>query len=793
MKTGFLLFTLLIISQLAIAQKTGSISGITVDSANGKRIPFATVALINKKQVIIKTVIADSTGLYRITDIPRGNYNLSWSAIGYKPSVSRELTISNNTHTDLGEQALAPEASVLAGIVIRGTRPAVTAAVDGFTYHPGNDLIPAGATASEIMNRIPMLSTDQSGAPVIRGSSNIRVYIDGKPSDVYASTVADALKQIPASDIEKIEVVLYPSAKYDAEGTDGVINIITKKSRFNALNGTLNARIGNRNQNISPSLNLRRGKWIFSSNGGIFYYQNRSNSELKREEANGNYSSKFEQTSQFKNDGGAAFIGLNTIFEINQLNLISAGIRYPKNSNYTERQTTNLFFQNNLPVSAFDRYYDLGSGNEVSTYNLGYDGKSKNRRHEYSMQAIYFTHSGFDNYDMDQLQDQELNNKEIFRGVVTNKELLLQADYVHRINDSMSWDAGLKSMSRQFSSTNTFSNYLFPSGPWAKDDERSNLFHYDRNIYAAYADLNMKLRGWQLRIGARYEQTDLQTTFKDTALTIPDFKNFIPSILVSKTFAEKNTLKWSYGRRISRPYFGQLNPAINYLDSFNLQAGNPYLDPELTHRYEMAYTMNGKKVFLTTSLFYNRTDNAIEQIRQPLNGGIFLTTYQNIGLSNIFGLSASITRKWPQKTSITATVNLRHVYLKSEALQQSNSGNQAGINLNFTYGFKQGFSAEIIGAYSTPDITLQGYREIWKYYALVLNKNFKGEKFALSIRGDTFLPPPEQAMKQVSSSSQFYQEITNRYQTMFFWISATWKFGRKEVKSPVVRQGGVEE
>lgn len=762
-------------------------SGRVLDSTARQPVSFASVSVFTPGPVAFKSVLADSLGVFRFEGMPGDRYFLVINAVGYRKFILPQPVSADIPGDSVALYWLTRDTGMLAAVTVAGVRPLVSPSVDGFSYNAANDIIPAGSTAGDLLRRIPMLSVNQQGGLMLRGSSNIRVFIDDKPSDVYAASVADALQQVPATDIVRIEVILYPSARYEAEGTDGVINIITRRSRFDATNGTLRVQLANRRQNINPDLNIRRGNWIGTVNSGIHFYDNQNSGALWREDRSGGEKQVLQQESNWDNDGRVFYIGGNVIYLFNDLQNISAGYRFRFNRDYTSRQADNYYFVNNSLANTFTRNTNPSSGNDLHTFNIAYSGKSRDRKRQYNVLATQFFQTGSDAYDLDQWRNNIIDYKELLRGTISNKEFLLQADYQQQVSDRINWDAGVRSAFRRYGSSNSFDVYDFAAGVFVKDANRSNGFDYRRDIHAVYSNMIIRFKTWQVRIGARYEQTLLQAGFKDTALTVPDFKNLVPNLLVSKIFSRLHTLKWSYGKRITRPYLGAINPAANYSDSLNIQAGNPYLRPEITNRYEIGYVYAGKKITVMTSLYYNATRQAIEQVRLPLDGKVFLNTWQNLGKNDVWGTAFSVSGKWT-KLSLTVTTNLRRLELESKALQLSRTGYQFSGNFSCSYLLNKGYSVEALGAGGSPDITLQGKREVWQYYGLVLNKKFKGDKFSMSLRADNFLAPPNIALRQTTRMPDFTQYTDARYQSRYFALSAALKFGKKEVKAPVVRQ-----
>lgn len=761
-----------------------SITGKAADSATMQPVPFTTVSVLNNKNSVIKSMVSDSLGNFSLAGIKAGHYNIVLTAVGYK-----RLLINKNINEDLNLNLclLSPDAGMLSEIVVRGNRPVIAPSVDGFDYNPENDIVVPGSNASDMLRKIPMVTVDQNGNPSLRGSSNIRVFIDDKPSDIYAPTVADALKQIPAEHIVKIEVILYPSAKYDAEGTDGVINIITRRSRFNATNGTLRLRLGNRNQEFSPDMNIRRGNWIFNLNSGASLGNNMSWADLMRHDI---FDTRLTQNSESDSRSRAVYAGLNIIYIINDLHTLSGSYRFRTNRSMTERFSLNNYFEQDSLTDSFTRLTNTRDGNDLNSISLTYNGKSRNRKKQYNIYLFGFIQSGINNYDLDQLRKQTVDYSERMGGRQTNNEITVQADYSQTLNDNITWDAGAKSAFRVFGLVNDLEAYDFSQSKFVKDEFRSNHFDFDRGIHAAYGNLIMRYAKWQVRVGLRYEHTALKTIFKDTSLTIPNYKNFIPSIVIGRNFNQQHSLKFSFGRRIFRPGLNTLNPGYNYIDSFNIQAGNPYQVPEETNRYELTYNYNSRQFFFMSSLYYFAMHNGIEQIRTPLGAAVFMTTYQNIGSTDFFGLYNSITWKWNQKFTATFNISLRKIWLVSEALQQSRQGFVYGGNFNMSYIIGKGYSVEAMGNINSDDVSLQGKREQWKYYALVFNKKFKDDKFAVTWRMENILPPSRQSLRQNLSSQYFTQTQYSSYQNHYFYISLSWKLGKKEVKAPVIREGG---
>ena len=767
-----------------IIAQPAHIYGKIKDSATGNPLAYVTVHLLTDSNVIVKNTFSDSLGLFHFNPVEPGTYSISCSRAGYKNLSSPLFTTMDSTDINTGEHILSPNMKQLNKVVVFSKKPLIEKSTDGLIYNVQQDLLSGGGTAIDVLRKTPLVSVSQDGTPSIRGSSNIRVFIDDKPSDIFAPTIADALRQIPAEEIIKVEVILYPSAKYDAEGTDGVINIITRKKNTNGFNGTAAINAGPRYQNVNSSLKIRQQKWIFSTDAGSYLYQNKNGSQLQREDVNNNL---LLQQNEWKNKGQTFYSGLNIIYLIDSLKNIYGGYRFRMNSTGSDRESLNDYFSEDSATDSFRRNSHNTFGNSVNSVNAGYNSKSKNQRDDLKLFISWFRHRGYNNYQLQQLRENTVDYKENFKSHTKNKELTLQADYTRKLNNFLNMEAGVKSSNRRLDNTNDFEVFEFPVSKFVEDNVRGSQFVYRRGIYAGYGNLNISLKTWTMRAGGRYEQTVHTADFKDTSLNIPDYKNFIPSILISKNLAEGHTIKLSYTKQILRPYLSYLSPAVIYRDSLNQEFGNPYLLPEVTHRYELGYIGSFKKINGGVSLFYNRNRNSIENIRTPGDNGIFKSTYQNIGRKEAIGLSGNISWR-NEKFSVNTNFTLRYMMLKSAALQLTNNGYQLNSTLNVSWKLSKGYSIEGLASINSNDIQLQGSREGWKYFSLSLNKKLNQDKLILSLRTETY----NRYITEKYGTPQFYQRTDTRYQNLFILFGLSWKFGKKEVRMPVTQQAATE-
>ncbi len=770
-------------AQTQLAEHPGSVHGILADSLTGKPIPFATISTFQQGKLIDGT-LTDSLGHFAISNLSFGAYLLTFSAVGYRAGRTSVWSVSAEKPVmELGTVTIRQDVRNLQAVTVRGQKPLIEQRADGIIFNVESLPIIAGSDASDVLRKVPMLSVDANGGLSMRGSSNIRVFIDGKPSDIYASSVADALKAIPGESIVKVEVITHPSARYDAEGTDGVVNITTRRIRDTITNGKISAVLGNRSELLMGDMQSKFGKWLVKLDGYYQTYWNRNGSVLDRKTTD----FQIVQQAESRQTGSYFFGGANVLYSLDSLNTINLGYRRRWVPFQTTTISDNFYSENGVLNPSFSRQTDTPIVNDGNVFTAGYTGTSKDKRKEFSALGTYFLFSGSNRYDLNQIDIDQRPYKEVFDSKTHNQDLIIQVDYTQSFRNALKWETGGKLTQKKLDSDSKFDIYNFDNQAFSVDPVRSNFFSYQSTIYALYTNLSVQLKKWQFMTGIRYERTDLGATFKQSILQIPSFNNLVPNLLISRNLAQKSTLKLSYSVKLVRPYFALLNPTINNSDSLNIQFGNPYLRPELTRRYQLNYARNGTRLFTDITLFYNHNQNSIESIRTVRPDGVVETTWQNIGKNARLGLSLALTWKPNPNVSLGTTLTTQCVRLESPALQQVNSGLMRELVLNYSHKLPKGYSIDFYGFFDANNIRLQGYRSGWKYYSLTFSKKSTNDRFNLSLRMDTPLTRYT-FIREETTTQDFYQLQTYRLQNQNIRFTFSYKLGKKEIKSPRLRQ-----
>jgi ferric enterobactin receptor len=647
----------------------------------------------------------------------------------------------------------------------------------------------SGGDASDVLRRVPLLSVDLEGNVTLRGSANLQILINGRPSGIFTNNVADALKSIPADQIKNVEVITTPSAKYDGEGTAGIINIITKKKEIQGISGSANSSIGTRQNSAGLNISAAKGRFGLNAGGNTFFaWPRQGSSELYREVQFPTYTDILEQTGATRN----AVLGYNgsvsAFYDVNAYHGFSSSVRYNGFNRWEEGTIDGTLISPD--TSAFQRQTDN------RRYSNGFDWTTDYRRtfdkpeQEFSMA---FQWSGnFRNQNSDNQQDDLLGNApELLRNEVntndgTNNEYTIQADYAHPFNPSIKLETGVKSVIRRIGSDYELEQFDFGSGMFVGVPQLTDIFSYDQDVYAGYLSFNLKVgKKFGAVIGSRYEYTFISGEYQSEKDPFSnEYGNLLPSIILSQKLGNFQTLKLSYNRRIQRPSLFFINPFIDITDPFNQTVGNPLLDPEVTDQVELNFNTFIKGVVLNASVFYRFTSDNIERFTQTNEEGASETVFFNAGRNqsiggNFFG-SMNI-KKW---LSLRASVNV-FTYDAQGNIDGQELSNQAILlsgNMGFSLNFKGGWKSEAFGFYRAPRQTLQGFVPSFSLLSIGFQKEIWDKKADIGIRIVEPFVPNKRFPSELEGPG-FYQRSEFVIPFQSFGVSFNYRFGKLDFKA----------
>jgi len=760
------------------------VKGIITDSLTGKNIEFATLSILDPNQKVIALTYSDETGSFRSADIVAGSYALNLSFIGYAQKKLPFIISTEKPVFDFGKIFLIPDTRTLQAVTVTGTRQLVEQQPGMLIYNAEKDISNNGGTAADVLRKAPILNVDAAGNVTMRGNANLRILINGKYSGQMARSPGDALNMMPAGSIKSVEVITSPSARYDAEGAAGVINIITKKGQ-KSVSGTLEVVGGNLEQGLNPRVSVNRDKWNINSTLHLHRFRSKTLSYLERDALeNGVKTGKLLQQTTSDNTKPHSSGDIQIEFLPDSANLFSFSLNgwlgnWPDN----KEQTNQRYDATGLLVEAYQQRADTKVPSRGMDLNLGYTRKFKKPGEELYLMVQH-------NRSVDQINYNSLRTsteqvpvyRELNNNRTKNYEWTIQSDYILPLRKSGNHvlETGLKAILRTGGS-----DYKLRESVNGQPEttipipSRSDIFDYSQHVVAAYAQLKFKWTGgWAVHAGARMEGTFMegiqrtqQSSFKN------DFWNFVPSATLFKKLNPKNNLTLSYTKRISRPSLWDLNPNTNSQDPNNITAGNPDLRPEEVEQTEFTYALQTEKdLFMNFSGFARKTSNAIENVIKIDDNGAATATMQNLASNSQYGFNMSAALAIMPGWKVNSNANVRYASYRSGALLISNEGMAWGINLNSSWKLKNHYSVQFYGDYDARSITLQGNESSWFYYSLSAKKEIPSKKMTVSLT--TVSPFGSYLSQQETVRSNNFESITKNLRMMrSIRISLNWEFG----------------
>jgi outer membrane receptor protein involved in Fe transport len=785
----------------SFAQGNGKISGIIVDNGSNQPVEFATVALLDASGKTIDGTIADGKGKFTIIKVADGNYTINISFIGYQTFTQSVVLAAKKNDINLGLIKLAEEATELKEVVVMGEKELIEERVDRTIYNAENDATTRGGDATDVLKRVPMLSVDLDGNVSLRGSQGITVLINNKPSTVMANSVADALKQIPADQIKSVEVITAPSAKYDAEGSAGIINIITKKNTMQGLTLNVDAGAGYRGSNLGLRGNYRTGKMGFSLGGfGRSNYNVSGSYNNDQTTIDGLDTYRTLQSGENRSNGIFGNYSLGWDYDIDKKNSLAASLRYGirNNSNFQDNLLTESFFNNGtIPTSTSLRDVTTKDNSGTMDLNFTYTRLFDKPQKELNFLALYsknnrnndFTNTIYNGISEDISQRFKNENDGL------NEEFTLQVDYATPLTQGQTLELGAKNISRTVLSDFAYFTAQGADGEYVLQPNQnlSNQLNYNQNVTASYLSYTYAGKGgYSFKAGARYEYTIINAfTRTEADIDIPEYGVLVPSINASKKL-KSGTAKASYNRRIQRPSIQFLNPNIQASNPYNRTIGNPELDPEFTDNFELGYSTFIKGTSLNFTGFMRKTNNSIQSLRN-VSGDTVVTTYDNIGKENAYGLSAFANVNIG-KMSINGGGDVYYADLANNVpnptQNASNSGWVYSGRLFGSYKLSEQWALQGFGFYRGRRVNLQGYQGGFGTYSLGARRDFKSKKGSVGFGLENFLAP-SMKIRSVVETPTINQQGLTVLNNFSFRINFSYRIGKMSFEEPRRRRSSI--
>ncbi|WPV64574.1 TonB-dependent receptor domain-containing protein [Chitinophaga sp. LS1] len=727
------------------------IKGLVQNKDNHQPVAYATI-IINDPTTgkTINGTVANDQGAFEVNNLKKGKYNLTIDFIGY----TRQELKGINAPLDLGTIYMVAGGKSLNEVVVTSRAPTIENKTDRIVYNVATDITSQGGVATDVLKKVPQVTVDIDGNVELQGNSNIRFLINGKPSSMFGNSLADALAAIPASQIKSIEAITSPGAKYDAQGTGGIINIILKDNPMQGMNGNVSLSAGTRLENGAVNLNFRKNK--FGMN--VFFSGNEQlTSHTPSTRTRYTFDTKTKMTQETNTDFSRK--GYQTGFGFDYGNL-TGGLSY---SYFGNRSIASTYQQPG------DIYFTSDTRNHTGSldWNLGYRKQFKKEGRD-----LYFLYSGSSGSPYTSFVQGETHSWTPGLDLQHN----FSVDYSHQVNQHLSFESGAKVILHHFNNTAT-------SIP---DTTQSYVFDYKMNIYAAYISAKFSLfHNYDVVAGGRYEYTTIVMG------NIPSYGEFLPAVNISRKIGEDQSIKLAFTRRIERPD-KELNPFVNLSDPYNITMGNPYLKPEIGNNTELGYSRNfksGGNIYVGIMERINTNDlktytayYATYAVGDSIYKDVTVTTRQNIGEEYNTGLI--LTSSLPLTKHLNIRENL--MVINKHVVNHLDNGNKTDglswrLNVNAAYSFPKDLVAEAFGEYRSAWNSIQGRVPQVINYTVAFRKLFWHKNASIGL---TATNPFNQYIRQLTTLST--SNYTGTYLRMVpyrsFGISMTYKFGKLQFK-----------
>ena len=712
---------------------SGKITGKITDPSSNQGIPYASAIVFNSKTLLkIRAAQTDLDGNFIIDNIPDGTYVFKASYIGFQTMVRDSVRITGNTVINLGTIKMkASGGNTIATVSVTATRTALQLGIDKKVFSVDQSLVSEGGSAADLLQNVPSVETDIDGNVSLRGSSGVKVLIDGKPSLIAGGNIAQILQSIPASSIESVELITNPSAKYDAEGQSGIINIVLKRNKKLGFNGSVALTAGNRESyNGNTNLSFQNQSINIFGNYGYRY--------------GSRFGGGYNNISYLNSINPTAFANQNTDSEsLDKSHNLKAGIDYYltekdvvsfsggfnfRDNNRSEMLSINQYDISKNPVQLSNRNNNnLGNGNSFDL-NLDFIHKFKQPKEELTFN-FGFSRGINDNEQTYNTSIYNINGNMVSQSPAIqrnindgqNRNLNFQADYTLPVGKAGKIEAGARNqMKRSESATSAF---VFNSTTQVMDANLAltNDFNNTDRVTAAYFNYQNQINDFGYQIGLRGEDAQLDTrlgTYPSVGVVnyTPGkiaYTRLYPSVYLTQKFKGENQVQVSYSRRVNRPRGWDTNPFLDVSDPFNYRQGNSNLKPEDVHAFELSYSKYFSIGSFTGTAYHRQTNDVIQRVRtEPDANGITLTTPQNLTRSTSSGLELiskiNVVKSW----NFTANVNMYKNNITGVPAFGiiENSGFSWNANLTNNFTLPHNLTIQLKGDYRAKEVMAQGVR-----------------------------------------------------------------------------------
>lgn len=794
-----LISPILIYSQDKFESKKVKITGKIVEKTSNQPLEYATVTLINtKNSKAIFGGITNNLGEFSI-DANAGLYDLKIEFISFNPLIIKQQKLLEDTN--LGNILMFENPSQLGEVVVRAESSTVEIKLDKKVYNVGKDMVVKGGTATDVLNNVPSVTVDGDGNVSLRGNENVKIFIDGRPTT--ATNIASALQQISADAVDKIEVISNPSARYDAEGGAGILNIILKKGKSDGINGTITATLGNpKNAGLVSSFNYKTELFNFYAGFGYNDSKSPGNAKTNSDYLNPNRTIERSINQVSKQERGRKGIGYNFGIDLNidKSTIWTNAINVRTNEG---DNPDNVFISNYLPTGNFvrNRYNNQFTSVRDVDFTTSFIKKFKKDGHKLTINGTFGNDLDKDNSTISDLiiGQENLVTKEATKNIQSESRNLLQADYVLPFGKSNQFEMGYKG---DFNGllTNFAVGNLDNYGNYTPNLALTNIFDYKEKINAGYIQIGSKFKKLSFLLGMRFEDSKININLLTTnEFNSKHYQNWFPSAFLTYPISDITSISLNYSKRITRPRNRFINPFAGFASNINIFQGNPDINPSTTDVLDFGVLTKIKKVTFTSSIYYNNSKNPFLFTRREngnvVNGTkVLLSTPINLETEQRFGIeftaNFSPIKWWKLNTNFNFFQsklygNNTYTLLNSNVLVvnylEKKSTNWF-LKLNSKISLPYKIDWQTNGIYTAPQDTPQGKSLSVYTINLAFSKDILKDKATISLNVSDLFNSTKMFRQFNLPTVNSYTEMQRRERQIN--LNFTYRFNKKKEEKP---------
>ncbi len=762
---------------------SAALKGKIADRESKNPIHFATISLLRKDSTLIAGLESREDGGFSIGQVPEGSFILRVSFVGYQ-SYFKTIPAVRKMPLNLGTITLIPDASQLQTVVISAEKSAFKTEIDKKVFNVDKSLASKGGTAVDALRQVPTLNVSASGNISLRNGAPV-ILLDGKRTTL-------SLDQIPADQIQSIEVMPNPSARYDAQGNNGIVNIVMKKNRKPGVNGSITGVWNSLGETYGfMNLNIYKKRWNFTLNYMAHHHRNAGTTTTTQSDLANHTSLVQHGENETKGPFQKFRMGAEFFVDSHNTFSLSGDIGIGSHPTTTNQRTDYLDPAGTIDSSSFRKTYD-GRSFTFSHATLNYSHEFKKPGEKLTgsaaLEAYYGPTKG--TYNMQYLDKSGMAENgpylQNYDALVRAQTVTLQSDYIDPLRDGKAkLEAGIKATLHQDHSFNLIGDYDSSSQSYLRDLVASYNYRYSDNTYAAYGSYSDRIGNFSYMAGLRFEEYDYKGVMLDTSLNFA-FHNtgLYPSLFLTEKLGSNTELHLNYSRRVNRPDFGQISPKTDYSNPQNPQQGNPNLRAENTNLVELSYNTLFNNTGVTTTLFAKNTLNAITNYSIPISPDTLLGTYMNANSSNTYGAEMVVKIPVMKWSGTTTNLNLYQTSINADNLTNglSNSGFSWFAKLNSDMKVSDIFTFQLTGNYSAPQVMAQGKTLSSGGMDVAVKKDLLKNKAATLVISVSDILNTERERVQTYSENLFFQDVINKPITRVLKINFTYTFGKERNK-----------